>query len=209
LYTFRLCNSLIYLTKFKNMQTVYKKEEENYVINPKKFVLWLMIVASIMLFAGFTSAYIVRRGEGNWEVFELPSLFMINSFIAVISSLFMQLAYMSAKKDQKDRTKILLGITVALGLSFCIGQLLAYQQLTANNVFFAFSNPSNSFVYVISGLHLAHVIGGLVFLLIMWGQSFMKTLPKTFQLYLNMCLTYWHFIGILWIYLYLFLYLYR
>ncbi len=191
------------------MQTVYKKEEENYVINPKKFVLWLLIVASIMLFAGFTSAYIVRRGEGNWEVFELPSLFMVNSIIAVVSSLFMQLAYMSAKKEQKDKTKILLGLTVALGLAFCLGQFFAYQQLIANNVFFAFSNPSNSFVYVISGLHLAHVIGGLVFLLIMWGQSFMKTLPNTFQLYLNMCLTYWHFIGILWIYLYLFLYLYR
>ena len=85
------------------MQTVYKKEEENYVINPKKFVLWLLIVASIMLFAGFTSAYIVRRGEGNWEVFELPSLFMVNSIIAVFSSLFMQLAYMSAKKEQKEK----------------------------------------------------------------------------------------------------------
>lgn len=191
------------------MQTVYNKEEENYVINPKKFVLWLLIVASVMLFAGFTSAYIVRRGEGNWEVFELPSLFLINSIIAVVSSIFMQLAYWSAKNDEKGKTKILLGITVALGLAFCFGQFFAYQQLVANNVFFAFSNPSNSFVYVISGLHLAHVVGGLVFLLIMWGQSFKNTLPSTFKLYVNMCLTYWHFIGILWIYLYLFLYLYR
>jgi len=191
------------------MQTVYQKEEENYIINPKKFVLWLLIVASVMLFAGFTSAYIVRRGEGNWEVFELPSLFLVNTIIAVVSSLFMQLAYMSAKKENRTSTKILLGTTVAMGFAFCIGQFYAYQQMIANNVFFAFSNPSNSFVYVISGLHLAHVIGGLIFLLIMWVGSFKTTLSKNFQLYLNMCLTYWHFIGILWIYLYLFLYLYR
>ncbi len=190
------------------MQTVYK-EEENYIINPKKFVLWLLIVASVMLFAGFTSAYIVRRGEGNWEVFELPSLFLVNTIIAVVSSIFMQLAFWSAKNNQSGRTKLFLGITVALGLSFCFGQFFAYQQLIANNVFFAFSNPSNSFVYVISGLHLAHVIGGLVFLFIMWGLSFKRILSNSFQLYLNMCLTYWHFIGILWIYLYLFLYLYR
>jgi cytochrome c oxidase subunit III len=191
------------------MQTVYQKEEENYIINPKKFVLWLLIVASVMLFAGFTSAYIVRRGEGNWEVFELPSLFLVNTIIAVVSSLFMQLAYMSAKKENRASTKILLGTTVAMGIAFCVGQFYAYQQMIANNVFFAFSNPSNSFVYVISGLHLAHVIGGLIFLMIMWGESFKVTLSKNFQLYLNMCLTYWHFIGILWIYLYLFLYLYR
>ena len=208
-YTFRLYNWPIYLTKFKNMQTVYQKEEENYIINPKKFVLWLLIVASVMLFAGFTSAYIVRRGEGNWEVFELPSLFLVNTIIAIVSSLFMQLAYMSAKKENRASTKIFLGITVSMGVAFCLGQFYAYQQLIANNVFFAFSNPSNSFVYVISGLHLAHVVGGLIFLLIMWVESFKTTLAKSFQLYLNMCLTYWHFIGILWIYLYLFLYLYR
>jgi cytochrome c oxidase subunit 3 len=193
------------------MQTTYnkQKEEENYIINPKKFVLWLLIVASVMLFAGFTSAYIVRRGEGNWEVFDLPSLFLVNTIIAVVSSLFMQLAYMAAKKNNNATLKIFLTTTTLLGLAFCLGQFYAYKELVANNVFFAFSNPSNSFVYVISGLHLAHVVGGLVFLMILLVQALMNKLGKNSLLYLNMCTTYWHFIGALWIYLYLFLYLYR
>jgi len=193
------------------MQTTYnkQKEEENYIINPKKFVLWLFIVASVMLFAGFTSAYIVRRGEGNWEVFDLPSLFLVNTIIAVVSSLFMQLAYMAAKKNNSTTLKIFLTTTTLLGLAFCLGQFYAYKELVANNVFFAFSNPSNSFVYVISGLHLAHVVGGLVFLMILFVQALMNKLGKNALLYLNMCTTYWHFIGALWIYLYLFLYLYR
>jgi len=193
------------------MQTTYnkQKEEENYIINPKKFVLWLLIVASVMLFAGFTSAYIVRRGEGNWEVFDLPSLFLVNTIIAVVSSLFMQLAYIAAKKNNNATLKIFLTTTTLLGLAFCLGQFYAYKELVANNVFFAFSNPSNSFVYVISGLHLAHVVGGLVFLMILLVQALMNKLGKNGLLYLNMCTTYWHFIGALWIYLYLFLYLYR
>jgi cytochrome c oxidase subunit 3 len=162
-----------------------------------------------MLFAGFTSAYIVRRGEGNWEVFDLPSLFLVNTIIAVVSSLFMQLAYMAAKKNNSTTLKIFLTTTTLLGLAFCLGQFYAYKELVANNVFFAFSNPSNSFVYVISGLHLAHVVGGLVFLMILFVQALMNKLGKNALLYLNMCTTYWHFIGALWIYLYLFLYLYR
>jgi len=166
-------------------------------------------VASVMLFAGFTSAYIVRRGEGNWEVFDLPSLFLVNTIIAVVSSLFMQLAYMAAKKNNNATLKIFLTTTTLLGLAFCLGQFYAYKELVANNVFFAFSNPSNSFVYVISGLHLAHVVGGLVFLMILLVQALMNKLGKNGLLYLNMCTTYWHFIGALWIYLYLFLYLYR
>ena len=70
--------------------SIIKNEEANYVINPKKFVLWLLIVASVMLFAGFTSAYIVRRGEGNWEIFNLPSLFAVNTLLIILSSLFIQ-----------------------------------------------------------------------------------------------------------------------
>ncbi len=189
--------------------SIIKNEEANYVINPKKFVLWLLIVASVMLFAGFTSAYIVRRGEGNWEIFNLPSLFAINTLLIILSSIFIQLSYAAAKKDQMASIKMLIGIAFLLGIGFCFGQYYAWKQLIADNVFFAFSNPSNSFVYVISGVHLFHVIAGLVFMAIMLIQSFQNKIHKTALLYLNMCITYWHFIGILWIYLYLFLYLYR
>ncbi|MCF8426154.1 MAG: cytochrome c oxidase subunit 3 [Bacteroidia bacterium] len=189
--------------------TVLQKEEQNYVINPKKFVLWLLIVASVMLFAGFTSAYIVRRGEGNWEIFNLPTFFAINTVLIILSSIFLQLSYMAAKKDKLSQVKSFLLVSFLIGVGFVFGQFFAWNQLVADNVFFSFSNPSNAFVYVISGVHLFHVLGGLVFMLLMVVASFRNKIHKLSLLYLNMCLTYWHFIGILWIYLYLFLYLYR
>ena len=150
-------------------QTIEKNtfRDPEYLINPKRAILWLLIVASVMLFAGFTSAYIVRRGEGNWELFNLPSSFLYSTILIVISSITMQLSLMRAKKDVLSQSKILLLSTFALGLAFCLTQYLGWQQLIADNVYFAFSNPSNSFVYVITGVHVAHVLGGLFFVLAM------------------------------------------
>ncbi|MCG9881149.1 MAG: cytochrome c oxidase subunit 3, partial [Bacteroidia bacterium] len=173
-------------------------EDAQYIINPKKFVLWLLIVASIMMFAGFTSAYIVRRGEGNWEIFNLPSLFAVNTIFIILSSVTIQWSVWALKNNKLAQVKTMLGLSLALGLAFCVGQFFAWQQLVADNVFFAFSNPSNSFVYVISGVHLFHVVGGVIFVLIQFIQSLRE---KITSLYTGMCATYWHFIGILWIYL--------
>lgn len=66
-------------------------------IRPIKFVLWLFIVASIMLFAAFTSSYIVRRAEGNWVEFEMPSMFMVSTVIIIASSLTMHWAYLRVR----------------------------------------------------------------------------------------------------------------
>ena len=86
-------------------------ENEQYAIHPTKFVLWLIIVASVMLFAAFTSGYIVRRGEGNWLIFDLPNLFSYNTIIIIASSITMQWAYFMAKKDNLKLLKIALLIT--------------------------------------------------------------------------------------------------
>lgn len=191
------------------MTHTFNHEENNYLINPKKFVLWLFIVASIMLFAGFTSAYIVRRGDGNWEVFDLPLFFAINTGVAAISSVFMQLAYVMAKKDNIKMLKTFILLTLGSAILFLIFQLLGWNELTKNNVYFAFSNPSNSFVYVISGVHFSHVLFGLIFIIATSIQSFRFKVHKTNLLLINMCTTFWHFLTIMWIYLYLFMYIYR
>ncbi|MDZ4666667.1 MAG: cytochrome c oxidase subunit 3 [bacterium] len=188
---------------------IQNNEESNFVVNPKKLVLWLLIIASLMLFAGFTSAYIVRRGEGNWEIFNLPSLFNFNTILIILSSIAIQFAYFAAKNNKLGQTKGLIGITLLLGIGFCFGQFYAWQQLIADNVFFAFSNPSNSFVYVITGVHLFHVVAGIIFVSIMFIEALRNKVNSKATLYLNMCVTYQHFIGILWLYLYFFLYLYR
>ncbi|MFY7732485.1 MAG: cytochrome c oxidase subunit 3 [Bacteroidia bacterium] len=193
------------------IQTVNKQiiDEREPGVEPKKFVLWLLLVSSIMLFAGFTSAYIVRRGEGEWVVFELPIMFMLNTGVVVLSSVFMQWAYLAAKKDELNQTKIGLGLAIVLGTLFCIMQYWGWSQMVYNSIYFGFANPSGSFVYVITGLHMAHVIIGILYLVIIFIQTFRFKVHKKATRGIAMCNTYWHFVGILWIYLYVFLLLNR
>lgn len=180
-----------------------KDENEQYAIHPTKFVVWLMIVASVMLFAAFTSAYIVRRGEGNWLIFDLPQLFTYSTIVIVLSSVTMQWAYMSAKNDNLSNLKLALGLTLALGVTFGLMQWFAWKELVASNIHFV-GNPSESFIYVISGVHLAHVIGGLIFVLVVIGKTFQFNVHKKNLLSIHLCTTYWHFLGLVWVYLFFF-----
>ncbi len=97
-----------------------KKPEEILVtnetrsVNPKIFTMWLFIVSIIMLFAAFTSAYLVRKAEGNWVEFELPNLFYYSTIVLIGSSISMHLAYLAAKKDQFNALRISISITFVL-----------------------------------------------------------------------------------------------
>ena len=193
------------------IQLLNKKpiDEREPGVEPKTFVLWLLIVSSIMLFAGFTSGYIVRRGEGEWVVFNLPTMFMLNTGVIVLSSIFMQWAYLSAKKDELNKTKIGLAIALALGILFIIMQYWGWSQMVYNSIYFGFANPSGSFVYAITGVHVLHVIIGIFYLLAILIQTYRFKVHKKAIRGIAMCNTYWNFVGILWIYLYLFLLLNR
>jgi cytochrome c oxidase subunit III len=181
---------------------------EPHAINPTKFVLWLIIVASIMLFAAYTSAYLVRRGEGNWVMFDLPAVFAFTTGIIALSSITMQWALISAKKDNQGNLKIALYLTLGLGIAFMAGQWIGWQQLVSQGIHLV-GNPSESFVYVISGLHLFHMLGGIAFLIAVLIKTFqLKITGKNF-LIVNLCSTFWHFLGAMWIYLYFFLLLNR
>ena len=161
-----------------------------------------------MLFAAFTSAYIVRRGEGNWLIFDLPQAFTINIFVIMVSSVFMQLAYFAAKKDELTKLKTYLFITLGLGVAFAIIQWLGWKQLIAQNIYLV-GNPSESFLYVISGMHLFHVILGIGFIVAVIVKAFKFRVHKKNLLSINMCTTFWHFLGLLWVYLYFFFLLNR
>jgi cytochrome c oxidase subunit 3 len=187
-------------------KTVTKPEmpENTQIANPIKFLVWLFIVASVMLFASFTSAYIVRRGEGNWLTYDLPAIFGINVGIAILSSLTMIWAYRSAKKDELEQLKLGLGASWLLGLAFAIGQWFGWTQLVNNNIHFV-GNPSESFFYVISGMHLLHILAALVWLGLLIIKAFRFQVHKKNMLSIQLCATYWHFVGILWVYLFIFL----
>lgn len=180
-------------------------------MNPKKFALWLFIVSVCMLFGAWTSAYLVKRAEPGWSSFELPSQFWFNTGLIILSSVTMVWAHRSAKRDEFEKTKLALGLTIVLGVAFLVGQLLAYDKLIEMNYYFAGSgsNSSGSFVYVLTGFHGLHIISGIIVLIVALVATFKFKVHSRNMLRMELCSTYWHFLGALWLYLFVFLILYR
>ena len=173
-------------------------------MNPSKFIVWLFIVSITMLFAALTSAYIVKQSGGEWLNFDLPGMFWITSLIIIVSSITMQLALRSARTDRFKRLKTYLIVTTILGVIFLIGQYQSWKQLVAMDVYFV-GNPAGSFLYVLTGLHAVHIVSGLIFLLLVIVSSFKLKIHSRNLIRIEMCTTYWHFLGGLWLYLFLFL----
>lgn len=183
--------------------------EETLKMNPKKFMLWLAIVSIIMMFAGWTSGYLVRKAEGRWHEFEIPQIFWYSTGILLISSISMFFAVQAAKKDNFSTLKTAISITFVFGLAFLVTQVIGFSDLIKNQLYFAGSDVASSWIYVLVGLHAVHVISGLIVLLISLISSFKftkesKNLPR-----IQLCATYWHFLDFLWLYLFLFLYFNR
>jgi cytochrome c oxidase subunit 3 len=178
-------------------------------MHPKKFGMWLFMVSVVMLFGSLTSAYIVRRAEGNWHTFELPSVFYYSTIVILLSSATMHWSYLSAKKDDLGKLKIGIVLTSILGFAFMLMQWFGWKALTSMDVFFSFDNPSGSFLYVISGLHGLHILSGVVYLFIILFATFRYQVHSKSLVRLEMCASYWHFLDLLWVYLFVFLWLYR
>ena len=178
--------------------------EQPISMHPKKFALWLFLVTVVMIFAALTSAYIVRQAEGNWLEYELPEIFWYTSGIVILSSIALQVAYYSAKKDNFVGLRLGMVLTVLLGIGFLIGQWYSWVALVDREVFFV-GNPAGSFLYVFTGLHAVHLISGVIFLIIVLILTFRDKVHSQALNTLEMATTYWHFLGGLWLYLFLFL----
>lgn len=184
--------------------TLMQKEEETYTgIPTKKVLLWIAIVSMIMAFAGLTSGYIVRKAEGNWVDFILPRTFTLSTIIIILSSFTMQWAVVSVKKNNFRNAKTGILVTLGLGLAFVFFQFYSWQVLVANGIFFV-GNPSGSFIYVISGLHLAHLAGGILALIYVSAKTIAEKYNSQNSLGMEVCSTYWHFLDLLWVYLFVF-----
>jgi len=187
-------------TEFK----IIEEPQKPLSMHPKKFALWLFIASVVMLFASLTSAYIVREAEGNWVYFELPQLFYVTSVIVILSSITLQLAYIAAKKDDLQKVKLWIVLTSIFGVAFLVGQFMAWKDLVLNSIYLV-GNPSGSFLYIITGLHALHVVSAVVFLFVVLGAAFKFNVHSKKLSQMEMCLTYWHFLSVLWLYLFVFL----
>ena len=193
------------------MTTEFKIVEEPkrpLAMHPKKFAMWIFVASVGMLFASLTSAYIVRQAEGNWLFFNLPDLLYWTSGVIIVSSVTMQMAYFAAKKDMLDRVKSLIVITMVLGTLFLAGQVFAWRELVAQSVYFV-GNPSGSFLYVLTGLHGLHIVSAIIYLILVLVAAYRFKIHSRSLAMMEMCTTYWHFLGGLWIYLFIFLLLNR
>jgi cytochrome c oxidase subunit 3 len=134
--------------------------------------------------------------------FELPNLFFLNTITIVLSSAALQASYFSFKRGNKQGYRLLLGLTFLLGMAFVVLQYMGWEALTEMGVMLD-GNPSGSFIYVISGVHAAHVVGGMGALIVALLHAYILPFKPTARrkLRFELVLTYWHFVGILWLYL--------
>ncbi|MBK7226159.1 MAG: cytochrome c oxidase subunit 3 [Saprospiraceae bacterium] len=171
-----------------------------------KFGMWIAMVSITMMFGAFTSAYLVRKPVGNWYEFKLPVEFFYSTLILIASSFLMEWAYRSYKQQEEKSYKVGIFLTLLLGIGFIIAQVIAWKALVAQGITIDL-NVSGSFLYVLSGFHALHVLGGIGALFVSnfvaFGDRYELTMLRTLRL--DLVRQYWHFVDILWIYLLVFL----
>lgn len=182
--------------------------EQRKKIHPHKFTLWVGIGSLLMMFAGLTSAYIVKRNLANWQTFDLPQLFWYSTVVILLSSTMIYLAKKAFVQREMKKYRNLLLATLVLGVLFIVFQLLGFRQLYAQDITLT-KNVSFSFMFVIVGLHAAHVTGGLIALIVLFAKSFSKKTRIYNSVPVELVSTYWHFVDVLWIYLLIFLVMIR
>lgn len=182
------------------MGAISSPEYNRNKIHPHKLALWVGIGGIIMMFAAFTSAYVVKRASGNWLEFKLPDIFFLNTIVIVLSSFTLHYSYTAFKKGNEKLYKGLLVTTFLLGILFVVLQYEGWRQLTA---IVPFTMTSSSFVVLISGAHVAHVLGGIATLIVAMTHAFVLPFKPTIrrkQRFELVC-HYWHFVDVLWVYL--------
>jgi cytochrome c oxidase subunit 3 len=172
-------------------------------IHPHKFSLWVAIASILMMFAGLTSAYIVKSSQAGWEEVDTPNYFWYSTIAIVVSSITMQMAVRAFKQRSMQQYRMLLGITLALGLLFVVLQSAGFNWMWDHGVRFKGAG-AGQFLYIIAGLHALHVIGGIIALLFQLGKAFFGSSKNYNAVPVEVVSIYWHFVDVLWIYLLIF-----
>lgn len=186
------------------MATVSEQQQRR--IHPYKFSLWVGMASISMMFAGFTSAYIVKKNDSNWLDFSLPPLFWYSTIVILISSLTIYLSLQAFRNRRMAHYKILISVTALLGVLFMILQWMGFEYLQDHGVKLigSNSNAAGSFLGVITGVHMLHVLGGVIVLLILFIKAFRRTRKNYSTISLEVASIYWHFVDFIWLYLFIF-----
>ncbi|RTY90023.1 cytochrome c oxidase subunit 3 [Flavobacterium sp. GT3R68] len=177
-----------------------------------KLILLFAMVSMFMMFAGLTSAFVVSKSRTDWlKDFQLPSAFFYSTAVIIACSVTFHLAKKAIQKDNKKATTSFLLVTLALGILFVILQFVGFRQIVDNGYFFTGSESSitTTFLYIVTIVHMAHLFGGLISLLIIIYNHFKQKYNSGQTLGIELGAMYWHFLDFLWVYLFLFLYFFK
>jgi cytochrome c oxidase subunit 3 len=186
------------------MTTEFVSLDQHKRIHPHKFTLWVGIGSIIMMFAGLTSAYIVKSSQASWQEIKTPQVFWYSTAAILLSSLTIQMALRSFKQREMNRYRLLMAITVILGATFVTLQCVGFNELWNSGIQFKGVAGAGQFLYVIFSLHAVHVLGGIIALVVMLIKAFFGRTKIYGSTGIEVAATYWHFVDILWIYLLVF-----
>jgi len=163
--------------------------------------LYVLLAATTMVFAAFTSAMVVRRGLSNdWVSMHKPSILWVNTGILLVSSAALELARRALRRRNRDGFNVWWTVGSVLGILFLGGQMMAWRQLQHAGVFVA-TNPSSSFFYILTGAHAVHVLGGATALCYVDVQALRLRLGPAKRTAIDVSALFWHFLDGLWLYL--------
>ena len=172
-------------------------------IHPYKFTLWVAMGSIVMMFAGLTSAYIVKSNQPKWIMVDLPVVFSYSTAVIILSSITIQIALKEFKERKLALYRNMMAVTFMLGVLFIFLQFQGFNQLWNSGVTLRGAGAA-PFMYVIFGLHALHVLGGVVALLIIFLKAFSRHNRSYDPISIEVASTYWHFVDALWIYLFIF-----
>jgi cytochrome c oxidase subunit 3 len=187
----------------KSMEAKDTVNEQRKRIHPHKFTLWVALGSIIMMFAGLTSAYVVKRDQPGWTTFSIPKAFWYSTAVMLVSSLTVQMALKAFKEREMLRYRSLLTTTAVLGLVFVLLQWIGFREIWRSGITLRGSG-GGQFLYVIAGLHAVHVLGGVIALLFMVAKAYLSKVRSYDSVPIELISTYWHFVDLLWIYLFIF-----
>ena len=164
--------------------------------------MWFALTGIVMLFAAFTSALVVRKGMSfDWIPVRVPRVLWLNTFVLIMSSATLELSRRSLRTGAAKEFIRWLSATLALGIGFLAGQLIAWRELAVRGVYLA-SNPGSSFFYVLTAAHGFHLLGGVVALAYVVYRARRIAFGQVRRTPLDVTAIYWHFMDALWIYVF-------
>lgn len=177
-----------------------------------KLLLLFAMISMTMMFAGLTSAFVVSKSRADWlKDFQLPTAFFFSTVVIICCSVTFHLAKKAIAKDNQSATTKYLLATLAFGIGFVVLQFVGFGQIVENGYYFtgAASSITTTFLYIVTVVHLLHLAGGLISLLIIIYNHFKQKYNSTQTLGIELGAMYWHFLDLLWVYLFLFLYFFK